>query len=142
MVSDPEGLTPRGMQLRLTGEPHMRLLAIKLTILFSFCGGPLFIADLLKLTLGEVGAFAAAMAPVAIAGFCAFSLWDHDPWTKVAILAGLLAIAALALMNVLTIWQLATGPGHPNRDLIIVGIATGTAGSVAYALLAYRRLRV
>ena len=54
MVSDPEGLTPRGMQLRLTGEPHIRLLAIKLTLLFSFCGGPLFIADLLKPTLGEV----------------------------------------------------------------------------------------
>ena len=120
----------------------MQRFAIKLALLLSFCGGPLFITDLLKPSLGQVAAFVATMAPVAIAGFCWLSLGERDPWGKVAAVAGALAVAALTIMNGFTIWQIATGRGYSDRNLIVVGIAAGTAGSLVYAWDAYRRLRV
>ena len=44
----------------------MPLLLFKLATLFSFCGGPLLVCELLKPRLGQDPAFVVGMAPVAL----------------------------------------------------------------------------
>ena len=120
---------------------HMRSLIFKLAFVFSSCGGPLFVTDWLKPTLGQTWAVAVALAPVAVAGFCMLSLSERDPWGKVAAGVGALGVAVVVLMNLFTAWHLAGGTVHPDRGLIILGIVVGTVGAVVCAMLTYRRLR-
>jgi len=122
-------------------------------VLFSFCGGPLLVADWLKPRLGEIG-FLAAIAPLMIAVLGTFSFIELflPPIGLVpparsrlggrAVLAGLAAVVVIGLMNAVTLWQLAVGPDHLNRSLMIWGIVVGTASSAVYVHLARRYLRL
>jgi hypothetical protein len=118
------------------------ILAIKLAALLSFCGGPLYVADLLKPALGRDVAFGVAFAPLAMATLCAFSLWEDHPWSwgKYAIAVGLLGAVIVAATSVFAISQLSGGPDRADRSLIVLGSIVGLAVAAAYAWLAWRRL--
>ena len=122
--------------------PVWQLIAIKLTALLAFCGGPLFVADLLKPVLGHDEAFLVAFAPLAAAIVCAFSLWEEHPWSwgKPAVAAGLLGAALVAAMSAFALWHLAGDQGRPDRGLMVLGSTVGLLATVAYAWLAWRRL--
>ena len=118
--------------------------------IFSFCGGPLLVADLLKPHFGDASGLV-AMAPLMVVLYGAFPLMalmppiDSPRRSKLdgyGVLAGLVAVMVVGLMNAFALWQFAVGADHPNRSLIIWGIAIGTALSVAYVHLARRYLHL
>jgi len=119
------------------------LVLIKIAGLLSFCGGPLFVADMLKPVLGDAGAFAVGFAPVAIAVACSFSLWEDHPWSwgKWGAVAGSISMAAISAMNVFAISRFMVTPPAPDRGLMILGIAVGSASALVYLWLGLRRLR-
>ncbi len=80
----------------------MKVAAVSTAFLLAFvlamCGGPQFVADLLKPSFGQVGVWA-AFAPLLIAGVGAFYFWEllpmpagyvHQrfPWGTSTVLAG------------------------------------------------------
>jgi MFS family permease len=127
--------------------------ALFFSVLFfvSFCGGPLFVADLLKPGFGVAG-FLAAIAPLMIALLGAFSFMELDPigigpqmrsrLGSRAVLAGLAGLMITGLMNAFAFWRLAMSEAHPDRSLIMTGIVAGTVLSVGYVYLAWRYLRM
>lgn len=118
-----------------------QILIIKLSLLLSFCGGPLLVTDLLKPRFGEETAFVIAFAPVGLTGFCVLCLGDAGNWGKGAALVGFLGILAIGAMNAFAIWRLAIDPTRADQSLVIVGMAAGIVSSVIYSHLALRRLR-
>jgi len=140
---------------RFLDEPHMWALFLTLiaglAFLFSFCGGPLFVADLLKPRFGEAG-FWVATAPLMMALLGAFSFMELPrigPGPELrsrlgshAVVAGLAGVMIIGLMNAFTVWQLTLDQDRADRSLIITGIIVGTVSSVGYAYLAWQYLRV
>jgi hypothetical protein len=120
-----------------------QMIAVKLIALLAFCGGPLFVADLLKPAIGLNEAFLAAFAPLCAAILCAFSLWEDHPWSwgKPAVAVGLLGAMLVAAMSAFALWQLAGDQDHPDRGLIVLGSIVGLLATAAYARLAWSRLR-
>ena len=127
-------------------------LAFLLAFVLSFCGGPQFVADLLKPNLGQVGVWA-AFAPLMIAGVGAFSFLDLSPvpadlvmersrWHSFTVRAGVASMLLLILMNSFTLWHLAVVADHPNPSLIVAGSIVGMLLAAVYVRLAlrYRRL--
>jgi len=56
------------VQIKDMNVRAFEIFVFKLTFLLSFCGGPLFVADLLKSMLGTDIAFLTAFLPVGVAG--------------------------------------------------------------------------
>jgi hypothetical protein len=106
-----------------------RLLLLKLAALFSFCGGPLVLADSLKVHIDKDLAFVIAFLPSAALIFGVYSLWRatvRDLWDTAMVLIGALGAIALISMNVFAILELAKGPARADAGLIELGIAVGT----------------
>jgi hypothetical protein len=124
------------------GRRVWQTIAIKLIALIAFCGGPLFVADLLKPVLGQNQAFLAAFAPLGTAIICAFSLWEDHPWSwgKPAVAVGLLGATLVAAMSVFALCRLAGDQDRPDRGLMLLGSVVGLLATAAYARLAWRRL--
>ena len=118
----------------------MREAALKIAALFSYCGGPLFIADLLKPRFKFGWVFLMTLLPVALMVFGAFCLdFDTRSRTSFAIVrAGRLGLYAVLGMNVYTVWCFMNGVRVPDQSLHYLGIVIGVAWSVAY-LRAVRR---
>src|SRR5262249_20605745 len=118
-----------------------------LALLFSFCGGPLFVADLLTPRFGAAG-FLAAIAPLMIALVGASSFMKLDPigtgrhlrFGGRAVVVGLIGVIITGLMNAFALWRLAMGEDRLNRSLIMTGIIVGTVLSIGYAYLTWRYL--
>ena len=121
-----------------------RLLLLKLGALLSFCGGPLVLADSLKIHLDKNVAFAIAFLPTAALIFGVYSLWRaiHDRWDNLMVLFGTVGAAALIMMNAFAIWELATGPERADGGLIKVGIAVGIVFVLFYAYASHKFFRV
>ena len=121
----------------------MRLLTLKLAALFAFCGGPLALADSLKLHMhGEV-AFAIAFLPSAALVFGVHSLWRalHERWNIAMVSLGGVGAIALTGTNLFALWQLAEGAPRADARLIELGIAVGTALAAYYGYAAFRFFR-
>src|SRR2546428_76277 len=128
---------------------HMRasflLTIVGPAVLISFCGGPLFVADLLKAGFWDAG-FSVGIAPWTIALLSAFTFMELLPigiegrrsrLGSCAVLAGLASVMIIGLMNAFASWRLAMGEVHPNQSLIVTGIIVGMALSVGYIYLAW-----
>ena len=119
------------------------LLLLKLAALFSFCGGPLVLADALKLHVHKDVAFVIAFLPSAALVFGVYSLWRarHDRWDKAMVSLGGLGATALIGMNIFAISELAQGPERADAGLITLGIAVGTVFVAYYGYAAHRFFR-
>lgn len=126
--------------------------AFLLAFVLAMCGGPLFVADLLKPRFGELGFFAAS-APLLIAMVGACYFWEllpvpagwlqqRFPWGSFTVLAGAWGMLPLTLMNAFTLCWLAVAPGHPNQSLIVVGSLVGMLLAAVYVPLALQYLRL
>src|SRR5262245_57836763 len=103
---------------QLPGEPQdMRAFFLFfpifiLALLFAFCGGPLFVADLLTPRFGGAG-FLAAIAPLMIALVGASSFMELDPigtgrhlrFGGRAVVVGLTGMIITGLMNAFALWR-------------------------------------
>jgi len=120
-----------------------RLLLLKLAALFSFCGGPLVLADLLKVHIDKDVAFVIAFLPSAALIFGVYSLWrtKQDRWDKAMVSFGCVGAIALLAMNMFAIPELIKRPERADAGLIELGIAVGTVFVVYYGYAAYKFFR-
>ena len=121
------------------------LLALKLAALLSFCGGPLAVADGLKLHIDSNLAFAIGLFPSVALVFGVYSLRSEPPdrWDDWMVSFGCVGAVALVAMNILGLQQLMIEPDRGDAGLIKFGIAIGMlfAGYYAYASYRFFRLR-
>ena len=122
------------------GRAQMHVLFLKLAALFSYCGGPLFIAGLLKPRFGMgLAIFLATFLPIAMMVVGAFSLDDIPSGMSVALVRlGLLGLAIVLGMHAYAVGCFVQGLRVPDQGLHYFGIAAGVVWSVVY-LRAVRR---
>jgi hypothetical protein len=111
------------------------LLLLKLAALFSFCGGPLVLAESLKTHMHKDAAFAIAFAPTVGLIFGVYSLWEAAPdrWDTAMVIFGAFAAAVLVGMNVFAVFELVNGPERADGGLVRLGIAVGMVFVAFYA---------
>src|SRR5262245_14295184 len=104
-----------------------RLLLLKLAALFSFCGGPLLLADTLKIHMHKNLAFAITFAPSVALIFGVYSLWEAKPdrWDIAMVLFGAVGAAVLVAMDAFAVVELIGAPDRADGGLIRLGIGVG-----------------
>ncbi len=119
---------------------RFRVLVIKLSALGAFIGGPLFVADLLKPSLGQKLAFAIAFAPIGVATLAILWVLDEAPTPAVRALAIVGGAGCLGLlgMDAFALWRLWTGTYHPNAQMIQFGCACALVVTPLYFVQARR----
>lgn len=129
----------------------LAFLAFAVAFVLAMCGGPQFVADLLKPSLGQVGVWA-AFAPLLTAMVGAFGFMElgalagwagpRSQWNSYTVAAGAAGMLLLTLMNAFALCWLMVAPGHPNQLLIVAGSLVGMLLAAVYVPLAlrYRRL--
>lgn len=130
----------------------LAVLAFALAFILSFFGGPLFVTDLLKPSLGGQVAFWVASGPLMIAGAGAFGFLEgtapaswvgqRSQWNSYTVPAGVAGMLLVALMNAFALWHLAAGSGHPNPSLILFGSIAGMLLAAVYVFLALQHRRL
>jgi hypothetical protein len=110
------------------------LLALKIGALLSFCGGPLYVTDLLKPVLGNPGAFLAGFSPVALMVFGVFSLVEDEPsaFSRVVALAGAVASLVVMVESVVAAVRVMGGEERADAGLILLGCVVSIAGALGY----------
>jgi hypothetical protein len=110
------------------------LLALKIGALLSFCGGPLYVTDLLKPSLGNPGAFVAGFSPVALMIFGVFSLVEDEPSAFSRVVASAGAVASLVVMveSVVAAVRVLGGEERADAGLILLGCVVSIAGALGY----------
>jgi hypothetical protein len=113
---------------------------LKIAALLSYCGGPLFIADILKPRLNMGLAFSMTFLPILLMLLGAFCLGDptHGPWSSRLVRGGRLGLFIVLGMNLYAIGRFVDGVRVPDQSLHYIGIAVGVAWSVAYLRAARR----
>ena len=117
----------------------MKVALLKIAALLSYCGGPLFIADVLKPRHSLV-VFLMTFLPVGIMVVSAFFLYDdtRDRFSFGCVWAGRQSLYIVLGMHVYALWCFVGGVRVPDQSLHYVGIAVGMAWSVAYLRAARR----
>jgi len=110
------------------------LLVLKLSALFSFCGGPLFVSDALDIKHRSPLYFAIPFAPIALLLFGSLALRSEDTDTlgRLSIEGGLVGAALLTAMNVHAAFELFGSPPRPDGGLMAFGIAVGLCTAIVY----------
>jgi len=118
----------------------MREAVLKIAALFSYCGGPLFIADILKPRLNMSLVFSITFFPVLLMVLGALCLDDRTRgrWSSRAVRGGRVGLFIVLGMNVYAIGRFVDGVRVPDQSLHYIGIAVGVAWSVAYLRAARR----
>jgi len=118
----------------------MKVALLKITALFSYCGGPLFISDLLKPRYPSGLVFSLTFLPVGLMVLGALSLdGTRDRWSTAAVWAGRQGLYVVLAMHVYAIWCFLDGVRVREQSLHYFGIAVGIVWSVAYLRAARRR---
>ena len=118
----------------------LRVVVLKVAALFSYCGGPLFLGELLKPRLGAIPSFVITFLPVGLMVLGAIYL-DDDPrsrWALAAVRAGRLGLYIVLGMHAYAVWRFMNGVHVREQGLYYFGIAVGLAWSVAYLYAARR----
>jgi len=117
----------------------MKEAALKIAALWSYCGGPLFISNVLKHRLNMAAAFWITFLPVGLMVLGALCLdFTRNRWSFAAVRAGRLGLCIVLSMHAYAIWCFANGVRVPDQALHYLGIAIGVAWSAVY-LRASRR---
>jgi hypothetical protein len=118
----------------------MREAVLRIAALFSYCGGPLFIADALKPRLDSKPAFLMTFLPVGIMVVGALCIDDdiRSRWSFGAVWAGRQSLYIVLGLHTYALWCFVRGVRVPDQSLHYIGIAVGVAWSVAYLRAARR----
>lgn len=119
----------------------MAHLVLKLLALWSFTGGPLWLADELKPRFGTPISFSIAFAPIALMLFGSL-VFEDEPTslTRAVVLAGAGGAFALLGMDALAGQHLLFGGTHSEPTLIVFGCIVGVVAAIAYLAAAVRYL--
>lgn len=117
----------------------MRETVLKIAALFSYCGGPLFIGELLKPRFGAGPAFLVTFLPVGLIVIGALCLDDtRNRWSFAAVWAGRLGLYIALGMHLYALWCFVNGTRTPDQSLYYLGIAVGMVWSIVYLRAARR----
>jgi hypothetical protein len=112
---------------------------LKIAALFSYCGGPLFIGELLKPHIGVKPTFLVTFLPVGVMVLGALCLDDaRNRWSNAAVWAGRQGLYIVLGMHLYALWYLVNGIRVPDQSLYYFGIAVGAVWSIAYLHAARR----
>ena len=118
----------------------MKDVVLRIAALFSYCGGPLFIADLVKPRFGTGMVFCITFLPVGLMVLGALCLDEtHNRWASMAITAGRMSVYIVFAMHLYAVWRFVDGVRVPDQRLHYIGIAIGVAWSAGYLRAARRR---
>jgi hypothetical protein len=114
------------------------LLVLKLSALFSFCGGPLYLSGVLDIKHRSPIYFSIPFAPIVLLLFGALALRDEnsDKLGRWSVEGGLVGAALLTAMNVYAVIRLAGAPRQPDGGLVALGIAVGLCTAIVYTATA------
>lgn len=117
----------------------LRGLGFKLGGLFSFCGGPLRLADRLSPEIGG-WAFALAFLPVGLMIFGAMSALDEEPtpFWRAVVAAGGLGAAVVGALSVWALVDVAMGTWTVDDVIVTWGSVVALVVTVAYGVVAAR----
>jgi Bacterial PH domain len=120
------------------------LVALKLAVFLSTCGGPLVLIEWLKVHIDQNIAIAIGCFPSLAMMFGVFSLRSGPPdrWDDWMISLGLIGAVALIAMNIFGLYQLTLEPARADSGLIKFGIAIGLLFIAYYAHASYRFFRL
>ncbi len=120
----------------------MKLAALKIAALFSYCGGPLFLAGVLSPRI-DVTTFLMTFLPVGLTVVGALCLDDdtRSRWSATAVWAGRQGLYIVLGMHAYAVWRFVDGVRVPDQSLHYLGIAVGVAWSIAYLRAAGRWAR-
>ena len=108
-------------------------IGLKVGALFSYCGGPLFICDLLKPRIGTAPAFWITFLPVGLTVLGALFMDDWSSrWLYGVVRAGRLALFIVLGMHTYAVWCFALGVRTPDQVLHYIGLAVGALWTVYY----------
>lgn len=112
----------------------MKVSLLKIAALFSYCGGPLFIADMLKRRHDSGWNFVITFAPVLLMVFGAFCVDDtlRSRGSAWCVWAGLQGLYVVAAMNVYMLWRFSDGVRVPDQSLHYIGVTVGVVWGVVY----------
>src|SRR5262249_53539490 len=117
----------------------MKEAVLKLTALFSFCGGPLFVAELLKPRIGTGQGFVITFLPVGMMVIGTLCLEDNrSRWTIAVVRTGLLGLVIVMGMHLYALWCFANGVRIAEQYLYYFGITVGMGWSIFYLRAARR----
>jgi len=118
----------------------MRDAVLRIAALFSYYGGPLFIADVLKSRFNFNLVFLMTFLPVGFMVIGALCLDDdtRSRWSFGAVWAGRQSLYIVLGMHFYALWCYMDGVRVPDQSLHYIGIAVGVAWSVAYLRAARR----
>lgn len=121
----------------------MQAALIKILALLAFCGGPLYVCDLLKPALGQDPAFVLCYGPVGLMVFASFSLMEDAPtaFAKAVVVVGAVGALIVLGMDVFTAWRLMSGPAYADRGLVSVGVPVGVLAVALYGWYTVRFFR-
>jgi len=113
---------------------------LKITALFSYCGGPLFIAELLKPRFDKVMVFLVTFFPVLLMILGAL-LMDDDTasrWSAAFVRAGRWGLYVVLIMHAYALACFINGMRVSEQGLYYFGITVGVGWSIAYLRAARR----
>jgi hypothetical protein len=111
----------------------MRMAVLKIAALFSYCGGPLFINELLKPHLGVNPTFLVTFLPVGLMVLGALCLDEtRNRWSNAAVWAGRQGLYIVLGMHLYALWCFVNGTRVPEQSLYYLGIIVGVVWSIAY----------
>ena len=117
----------------------MREAVLKIAALFSYCGGPLFVGELLKRRIGQGPAFLITFLPVGLMVIGALCLDDtRNRWSSAAVWAGRLGLYIVMGMHLYALWCFVDGTRTLDQSLYYLGITVGMVWSIAYLRAARR----
>lgn len=113
---------------------------LKITALFSYCGGPLFIAELLKPHFDKVVVFLVTFFPVLLMVLGALLMEDDTAsrWSAAFVRAGRWGLYMVLVMHAYALACFLSGTRASEQGLYYLGIAVGVGWSIAYLRAARR----
>jgi hypothetical protein len=122
----------------------IREVLLRIAALFSYCGGPLFIADLLKPRMSAGMAFLITFPPVLLMVLGALLMDDdlRSRWASTAVRAGRLGLYIVLGTHAYALWCFVRGVRMPDQVLHYLGIGIGVVWSIYYLRAARRWVRL
>jgi hypothetical protein len=109
---------------------------LRIGALLTFCGGPLYFADVLKPQLADPWGLLVAFAPVAVLAFVTLTLLEEPSDRSVPLLwVGALAAATILVMSVAAAAAILGGESRADAGLILFGCVVSTATAGVYVSL-------
>ncbi|MEL7368910.1 MAG: hypothetical protein AAFN74_08370 [Myxococcota bacterium] len=140
LIDEPSSLVENDLWSRLQrrGYGHIELFTLKILVLFSFCGGPLYLCDHLKAIAPNPWNFVIAFAPLAVMMYGALSFSDDtsERFSRIAVKVGFGGALILFVESFVALTATFYEPPRADGGLIATGSVIGLIACVLYIRLA------